>query len=150
MRKVTRKPETTDPDLERQTLLFRAREFLAQKRMLKDIERQIDETGHKKWLAAYVDLHGEPDSQGHVWLDLPESIDGKRALKREKRTSKSMDQKEAARVLKERGVYDRYVRWEPVIDEDSIMSAYYDKILSEEDIDAITTERTIYALVPVE
>lgn len=98
-------------------------------------------------LSALVETHGEPDSDGHVWLELDEEIEGVSALKRERRVSTRLDEAEAKRRLDAAGLTERCVRMVPVIDQDEVMAALYDDLLTEEDIDAMFPKSISWAFV---
>lgn len=98
-------------------------------------------------LSAMVESYGEADSDGHQWLELDSEIEGVSALKRERRVSTRLDEGEAYRRLAAAGLTDRCIRNIPVVDQDEVMAALYEGLLTEEDIDAMFPKSVSWAFV---
>jgi hypothetical protein len=115
------------------------------------LKRQIDElTKEQKvvrdQLMELVEKDGYEDSDGHMWFDLESPVDGRVAIKRERRTKQEVDEESAEELLREYGLWDTCTKQVRVLDEDAIMSALWDSKLSEEDIDTIYPKKIIWAL----
>jgi hypothetical protein len=119
-------------------------EYLYLKKQIEDLTKQQKEI--RDSLMDLVEQDGYEDSDGHMWLDLESPVDGKTAIKRERRTKQEVNEEAAMDVLTERGLYDTCTKEIRVLDEDAIMSALWDEELSETDIDVIYPKKTIWAL----
>lgn len=107
------------------------------------------ETELKKRLSTIVEEHGEEDEKGHLWLELPEATGGYQSLKRERRVHTGLDEDKAERILAAAGLTERCYRMEPVLDQDEIMAALYEGLLTEAQIDEMYPQKISYAFVPV-
>jgi hypothetical protein len=90
---------------------------------------------------------GEEDSRGHKVLEINDSVTGINKLVHQKRVTKSLNMTAAELVLKNKNIYEDCVKMVPIIDEDAVMSAYYQGYLTEEDIDAMFPAKITYAFL---
>ena len=90
---------------------------------------------------------GEPDDRGHVVVEVNDDITGIKKVINQRKVSKSLDMDVAEEVLKEKGLHDRCVMLVPVLDEEAIMAAYYEGLVTEEDIDKMFPAKVTWALV---
>ena len=127
-------------------LLAKIRMFLSYKTQIDRLTKSSNEL--KSDLMDAVVQHGEEDSDGHVWLSLPEEIEGYTSLQRQRRISKKFDMDEAERILKERGLYDTCVEMVPMVNEEKVLAALYTGQISEEEIDAMYPKTITWAFVP--
>ena len=137
----TRSVENTEPEL-----LSKVREFIAAKNQIDKLTKIQSDI--KAELMEAVELYGEVDDKGSFRLDLPEEIDGYVALSRQRRVSMKLDMDEAEKILNEKGLYQRCVKLEPVVDEDAVMSALYEGMISEEEIDTMYPKTITWAFMP--
>jgi hypothetical protein len=93
-----------------------------------------------------IEENGEPDDQGSIWLTLKEDADGTLEIKRQRRVSRSLDEGQAASILKEHDLWDQCTKTVVVVDEDAVMQALFDDELSEDDVDAIYPSKISWAL----
>jgi hypothetical protein len=119
-------------------------EYLYLKKQIDEMTKQQKEI--RDALMEVVEQDGYEDSDGHWWLDLDSPIDGKVALKRERRTRQEVNEEGAMEVLTNKGLWHTCTKQIRVLDEDAIMSALWSEELSEEDIDVIYPKKTIWAL----
>lgn len=136
----TKKRETQPVD----DLSAQVGEYLYLKKQIDEMTKQQKEI--RDSLMELVESDGYEDPDGHWWLDLDSPIDGKVAIKRERRTKQEVDEETALEVLTEKGLWHTCTKQIRVLDEDAIMSALWSEELSEEDIDAIYPKKTIWAL----
>ena len=101
----------------------------------------------KKSLNAGVNELGEADDKGHIVVEINDSVSGINRVMRQRRVSKSLDINVAEELLAERGLQDKCIKMVPVLDEDEIMSAYYEGLITEEDIDKMFPAKVTWALV---
>jgi hypothetical protein len=93
-----------------------------------------------------IEEHGEPDDQGSLWLTLKEDADGTLEIKRQRRVSRSLDEGQAASILKDNDLWEQCTKTIVVVDEDAVMQALFDDELSEDDVDAIYPSKISWAL----
>jgi hypothetical protein len=101
----------------------------------------------KKNLKQGIEELGEVDDRGHVVIDLGQEVGGIRKVMHQKRVSKNLDIEIAERILNEKNLHDRCVTMVPVLDEAEIMAAYYEGLITEEDIDTMFPAKVTWALV---
>lgn len=90
---------------------------------------------------------GEADDRGHVVVEVNDDLTGIKKVINQRKVSKSLDMGIAEEILKEKGLHDRCVMMVPVLDEEAIMAAYYEGLVTEEDIDKMFPAKITWALV---
>lgn len=90
---------------------------------------------------------GETDDRGHVVVEVNDDLTGIKKVINQRKVSKSLDMDVAEEVLKEKGLHERCVMMVPVLDEEAIMAAYYEGLVTEEDIDKMFPAKVTWALV---
>lgn len=90
---------------------------------------------------------GEADDRGHVVVEVNDDLTGIKKVINQRKVSKSLDMGIAEEILKEKGLHDRCVMMVPVLDEEAIMAAYYEGLVTEEDIDKMFPAKVTWALV---
>jgi len=90
---------------------------------------------------------GVEDDRGHIVVDIDDDLTGIKKVMQQRRVSKNLDMDVAETVLKEKGLYDRCVVMVPALDEQEIMAAYYDNLITEEDIDLMFPAKVSWSLV---
>lgn len=90
---------------------------------------------------------GEVDDRGHVVVEVNDDLTGIGKVMQQRKVSKSLDIDVAEEILKEKGLHDRCVMMVPVLDEESIMAAFYEGVITEEDIDKMFPAKVTWALV---
>jgi hypothetical protein len=125
-------------------------EGLVQQNVL--LKSKIDEltaiqSGVKKSLKGIIEEAGVVDDRGHIVIELPHEVDGITKVMQQRRVSKSLDEDVAEALLSKKGIAERCIKMVPVLDEDEIMKAYYEGVISEEDIDTMFPSKVSYALV---
>ena len=90
---------------------------------------------------------GEVDDRGHVVVEINDDITGIKRVLNQRKVSKSLDMDIAEDILKEKGLHERCVTLIPVLDEEAIMAAYYEGLVTEEDIDKMFPAKITWALV---
>lgn len=104
----------------------------------KDVKNKIQEG---------IDALGEEDTRGHFVVDIDDDVTGITKVIRQKRVSKTLNMEVAEELLSNKGLSDRCVKMVPVIDEEEIMAAFYEGLLTEEDIDSMFPAKIVWALV---
>lgn len=100
-------------------------------------------------LSVIVEQDGEVDEKGHIVLSLPEKIEGIARLVRQRRVKRTLDEDAAERIITKAKLNDRCYRTVPMLDEDAVMQALFEGMLTEEDIDIMFPTRISWAFVPV-
>jgi hypothetical protein len=90
---------------------------------------------------------GEENDLGHIVVEIDDEVTGVKRAMQQRKVSKNLDMDVATEVLKEKGLYDRCVMMVPALDEQEIMAAYYENLITEEDIDKMFPARVSWALV---
>lgn len=90
---------------------------------------------------------GEVDDRGHVVVEVNDNLTGIKKVINQRKVSKSLDMDIAEEILKEKNLHDRCVMMVPVLDEEAIMAAYYEGLVTEEDIDKMFPAKVTWALV---
>jgi hypothetical protein len=101
----------------------------------------------KKRLMAHVEANGAPNEKGSLVLDVNDDVTSTKAVIKQRRVSKVFDEKTATGILTNMDLYDKCTKTVVAIDEDAVMSSYYNGELSDEDIDSMFPEKIIWALV---
>jgi len=128
------------------------KEFLEQVRqsvMLKDKIDQLNslQSEVRSTLKDGVKELGEEDSRGHIVVEVDDDTTGIRKVMQQRKVSKSLDIEVAENILKEKNIHERCVTMVPVLNEDEIMAAFYEGLITEEDIDAMFPAKVSWALV---
>lgn len=100
----------------------------------------------KEELIAEVET-AEFDDRGHKRLVISDEIAGEVTLTKQRRVSKNLDMQVAEEILSARGIKDKCIKMVPTLDEASIMSAFYEGLLTEADIDAMFPAKVTYAFL---
>jgi predicted RNA-binding protein associated with RNAse of E/G family len=101
----------------------------------------------KKQLKVAITELGEVSENGHVVVELDHEIEGISKVMNQKRVSKNLDIDVAEALLTEKGIHERCIQMIPVLNEDEIMAAYYEGLITEEDIDKMFPAKVTWALV---
>ena len=101
----------------------------------------------KKRLMGHVETHGEPNEKGSLVFEVNDSVSNTRAVVKQRRVSKVFNESAATEILTARGLYDKCTKTVVTLDEDAVMSAYYNNELDDADIDSMFPEKVIWALV---
>jgi predicted RNA-binding protein associated with RNAse of E/G family len=101
----------------------------------------------KKQLKVAITELGEVSENGHVVVELDHEIEGISKVMNQKRVSKNLDIDVAETLLTEKGIHERCIQMIPVLNEDEIMAAYYEGLITEEDIDKMFPAKVTWALV---
>jgi hypothetical protein len=100
----------------------------------------------KEELLAAVDSV-EFDDRGHKKMIVEDEFKGEVTLTKQRRVSKNLDMNVAEDILTAKGIKDKCIKMIPTLDESSIMSAFYEGLLTEEDIDAMFPAKVTYAFL---
>lgn len=131
-----------DPD---DSLTVQVREYKHLKAQIDALQKQQKEI--RDALMETIEQSGYTDDQGHWWVDLAKEVDGTTAIKRERRSSRSLDEDAALEVLTALSLHEECYKTVRVVDEDAVWAALYEERLSDADIESIFPEKVTWALV---
>jgi hypothetical protein len=100
----------------------------------------------KEELLQAVDA-SEEDDRGHKKLTVDDEFKGEVVLTKQRKVSKNLDMQVAEDILTAKGIVDKCIKMIPTLDESSIMAAFYEGVLTEEDIDAMFPSKVTYAFL---
>lgn len=138
---VIQKETPKEPD----SLLSKVRSYVNLRSRIEDLTKE--QATIKAELTELVDTQGTPDEKGHLWISLPEEVEGYTALQRQRKVSQTLDEDEASQILTSKGLTERCYKMVPVLDESEVMSCLYEGLLSEEDIDTMFPKRVSWAFL---
>lgn len=90
---------------------------------------------------------GEEDSKGNLVLELDDKETKITSVVHQKRVSKSLDMEKAEQILEAKGIKDRCIVTVKTISEEEIMAAYYEGLITEEEVDEMFPSKISYALI---
>jgi hypothetical protein len=127
-------------------VISKFREFIGYKKQIDQLTKYQNDI--KAELNDYVQENGEEDDKGHLWVYLPEDVDGYSGMQRQRRVSQSLDMDAAIVILSKKGLAERCIKSIPTVDEDEVMSALYNGDLTEADVDEMFPKKITWAFVP--
>lgn len=112
-------------------------------------DRAADEMKELRPQLADFFAHVEPDADGHRWADLPEEVEGVARIQYQRRVSNKPDPEAVERILSQHGLLDRCTKVEHVVkvDEEEVMAAMYEGLLSEEEVSQMYPQTVTHAVV---
>jgi hypothetical protein len=131
--------------MDMQELVHHVRENVLLKERIEELTTLQNEV--KKQLKQAIEELGETDDRGHVVVEIEDDVTGIRKVMQQRRVSKNLDIELAEIVLKEKGIHERCLTMVPVLNEDEIMAAYYENLITEADIDKMFPSKITWALV---
>ena len=106
-----------------------------QKELRDELMRDLDEVGAE-------------DDKGHFWFYLDRPVNEYVAIQKQRKVTRKLNESFAENLISSRGLVDKCYKMVPGLDEQAIMAAHYEGLLSEEDIDAMFPMSVSYAFVP--
>jgi hypothetical protein len=122
-----------------------AREYVLLKKTLENLETRQKELREK--LFSHLDLEGQEDSSGNVFIEMSNEVEGIRVIEKQRRTTRKLDENIAEAIIAEKGLEETLYKTIRVIDEDAIMAAHYNDELTEEEIDQMFPSKVTWALM---
>ena len=89
----------------------------------------------------------EPDDTGHRVVQFDDDVLGSVRITKQRRVSKSLNTDIAEDILTAKGLRNTCIKMVPILDEEAILSAFYEGRLTEADIDAMFPAKTSYAFL---
>ena len=134
--------------LDLQEMKAKVREFTTARSQETVMKKRKEEV--RNLLVAMVNEFGEEDEKGNLVLDLDDEINGVFCLVNQRKIGRSLDGEVAEEmltsILTETGtLWDDCVEWIPALDEDKVMAAHYDGLLTEQQVDEMFPMRESWA-----
>ena len=120
------------------------REYVRIKASMKIMEARSKELNAK--LTEQIDLNGQEDSEGNIFLDLPFDADGITKLEKQRRASRKLDEDMAESILSSLGIDDEVYEMVKTLSEEKLMAAYYDGKITEDQLDSMFPVKVSWAL----
>jgi len=121
------------------------RQYVALKDQIDSLNKRKDDI--KGRIFAVAENYGEPTDKGHIVFSINEETTGTKSIVKQRRASKVFNEETADTVLTTKSLKERCVKTVEVLDEDAIMAAYYEGLLTDSDIDSMFPEKVTWALI---
>lgn len=123
-------------------------QFLTLKRETDQLAKRRDEIRDR--LKALLETEGYTDDKGSLYVDLEKAVEGPDGklygvLKNERRVSQVLNEEKATAMVQEKGLGDRCIVLVPTLDEEEVLKAHYEGLISQEEVDSIFETRETYA-----
>ena len=126
-------------------LIANAKKYAFLKAQLDFLEKEQKELRVK--LFEVVEEQGEEDDKGNIILELPEEVEGYLSVVKQRRVTRKINEFKAEEIITQHGLEDILYKTIRVVDEDALMAALYEDVLTEEEIDEMYPENVVWALV---
>lgn len=125
-----------------------AREMILLKEQKTNLERV--EARLKKSLMETLRMRGKPygPENQHLAIEFPEPIRGIARFVRQSKSSTSVDETEAEAIARSKGIYDRLFKPVMALDQDAVLVAVREGLISDEELALIFPRKEINAFVP--
>jgi len=120
------------------------REYVRVKNTIDMMDARAKELRQK--LFEVLDNQGEEDLKGNIVFALPAAVDGVVSLEKQRRVTRKLNEALAETLIEEKGIGDRVYEVKRVINEEALMAAYYDELLTEEELDSMFPANVVWAL----
>ncbi|CAB4129585.1 hypothetical protein UFOVP115_53 [uncultured Caudovirales phage] len=101
----------------------------------------------KKRITSTIEELGEANDKGSLVLPINDDKSGVTSVVKQRRVSKVFDEDTANQILKDKNLFDDCTQTITVLNQDAVMSAYYNGLLTDEDIEVMFPEKVSWALI---
>jgi hypothetical protein len=126
-------------------LISRTKKYAFLKAQLDYLEKE--QKALRALLFENLDEIGEEDDKGNVVIELPEEVEGYSSVVKQRRVSRKIDEALAEEIIIKHGLEDVLYKTIRVVDEDALMAALYEDVLTEEEVDDMYPQSITWALV---
>lgn len=126
-------------------LISRTKKYAFLKAQLDFLEKE--QKALRALLFENLDEIGEEDDKGNVVIELPEEVEGYSSVVKQRRVSRKIDETRAEEIITEHGLEEVLYKTIRVVDEDALMAALYEDVLTEEEVDEMYPQSITWALV---
>ena len=140
-KKSPEEPRNTDET----DLIARTKKYAFLKSQLDYLEKE--QKALREELFAVLDGEGEVDDKGNVMIQLPQEVDGFNSIIKQRRVTRKVDELKAEEIIAAHGLEETLYKTVRVVDEDALMAALYEEVLTEEEVDEMYPPKVVWALV---
>jgi hypothetical protein len=126
-------------------LIARTKKYAFLKSQLEYFEKE--QKALREELFAVLDGEGEVDDKGNIMVQLPQEVDGFNSIIKQRRVTRKVDELKAEEIITAHGLEDTLYKTVRVVDEDALMAALYEEVLTEEEVDEMYPPKVVWALV---
>ena len=126
-------------------LINRTKKYAFLKAQLDFLEKEQKEL--RAQLFEALDADGVEDDKGNIIIELPQEVEGYFSVVKQRRVSRKIDEDKAAEIITSKGLEDTLYKTVITVDEDALMAALYEDVLTEEEIDEMYPQSVTWALV---
>jgi hypothetical protein len=142
---MARVTPTENRNIDETDLLARTKKYAFLKAQLDFLEKE--QKVLRAELFESLDSEGVEDDKGNIIIELPEEVDGVSSIVKQRRVSRKIDEDKAADIIHSKGLQDSLYKTIIVVDEDALMAALYEDVLTEAEIDEMYPQSITWALV---
>ena len=140
-KKSPEEPRNTDET----SLIARTKKYAFLKSQLDYLEKE--QKALREELFDVLDGDGEVDDKGNVMIQLPQEVDGFNSIIKQRRVTRKVDELKAEEIIIAHGLEETLYKTVRVVDEDALMAALYEEVLTEEEVDEMYPPKVVWALV---
>jgi hypothetical protein len=126
-------------------LIARTKKYAFLKSQLDYLEKE--QKALREELFEVLDGEGEVDDKGNVIIQLPQAVDGFNSIIKQRRVTRKVDELKAEEIIAAHGLEDTLYKTVRMVDEDALMAALYEEVLTEEEVDEMYPPKIVWALV---
>ncbi len=138
--------QTPIPDDVAATFDDTARRYLNFRRQRDEMTKLMDK--EKKPLNEILEQYGERDANGHATIEIDPPVHGIDALVRQRKVAHQVDEHKAEAISRALGIYDRLFKPVMTLDEDAVMVALEEGLLTQAQVDQMYPQKVTHALMP--
>jgi hypothetical protein len=140
-KKSPEEPRNTDEN----DLVARTKKYAFLKSQLDYLEKE--QKALREELFTFLDGEGEVDDKGNIMVQLPQEVDGFNSIIKQRRVTRKVDELKAEEIITAHGLEETLYKTVRVVDEDALMAALYEEVLTEEEVDEMYPPKVVWALV---
>jgi hypothetical protein len=126
-------------------LIARTKKYAFLKAQLDYLEKE--QKALREELFEVLDGEGEVDDKGNVMIQLPQEVDGFNSIIKQRRVTRKVDELRAEEIITAHGLEDTLYKTVRMVDEDALMAALYEEVLTEAEVDEMYPPKVVWALV---
>jgi hypothetical protein len=126
-------------------LIARTKKYAFLKSQLDYLEKE--QKALREELFEVLDGEGEVDDKGNIMIQLPQEVDGFNSIIKQRRVTRKVDELRAEEIITAHGLEDTLYKTVRMVDEDALMAALYEEVLTEEEVDEMYPPKIVWALV---
>jgi len=132
-------------NLDETDLIARTKKYAFLKAQLDYLEKE--QKALREELFEVLDGEGEVDDKGNVMIQLPQEVDGFNSIIKQRRVTRKVDELRAEEIITAHGLEDTLYKTVRMVDEDALMAALYEEVLTEAEVDEMYPSKVVWALV---